>query len=213
MDIDLRIMELLASKICHDLVSPVGAINNGVELIEDIGGSVVDEAMQLIGNSAIQAARRLRLFRLAYGRAGNENTVTFKDVRETIEAFLDGGKIKLNFAQNFPPEGLTDTPGALRVMMNMILLADEALVYGGEVHIRPATDAFQGGVSIAASGRAAALGEATLDAFNGAAAAENIGPRTVHAYVTGCFARHFGFRVGIESAAASETVLLHFARS
>lgn len=66
MQIDLRVLELLASKICHDLVSPVSAINNGVELIEDIGGSVVDEAMKLIGDSATNASRRLRLFRIAY---------------------------------------------------------------------------------------------------------------------------------------------------
>ncbi len=213
MNIDLRIMELLASKICHDLVSPVGAINNGVELIEDIGGSVVEEAMQLISNSAEQASRRLRLFRLAYGRAGNEGNLTFRDVRETIESFLTGGKIKIGFAPDFPPSELVETHGALKVMLNMILLADETLVYGGEVNIRNASGAFQGGVTIVATGRAALIAEAALDAFNGTGAIEDIGPRTVHAYVTGRFVQFFGFKAGLESASGSETVMLHFARA
>src|SRR5271154_3464814 len=104
MQIDMRVMELLASKLCHDLVSPVSAINNGVELIEDIGGSVVEEAMKLIGDSAQHASRRLRLFRMAYGRAGSEDSLGVKDVRQTAEQYLAGGKSTLNWPDNQPPE-------------------------------------------------------------------------------------------------------------
>lgn len=213
MEIDLRIMELLVSKICHDLVSPVGAINNGVELIEDIGGSVVEEAMKLISSSAEQASRRLRLFRLAYGRAGNETNLGFKDVRETIEAFVAGGKIKLSFAPDYPPAGLLETHGALKVMLNMILLADETLIYGGEVNIRNASGLFMGGTTIVATGRAAALTDAAVEAFNGGGDIESIGPRTVHAYVAGRFINFFGFKAAVEAAPGSETVLLHFAQA
>src|ERR1700691_6194195 len=95
MQIDLRVLELLASKLCHDLVSPVSAINNGVELIEDIGGAVVEEAMKLIGDSAQHASRRLRLFRVAYGRAGSEENIGVKDVRQIAEQYAAGGKITL----------------------------------------------------------------------------------------------------------------------
>lgn len=212
MEIDLRIMELLASKICHDLVSPVGAINNGVELIEEIGGSVVDEAMKLISSSAEHAARRLRLFRMAYGRAGSESNLTFRDVRETIESYVSGGKIKLNFADDFPPEGLIETPGALKVLLNMILLADETLVYGGDVNIRNAAGAFLGGATIVTTGRGALLADASVAAFNGTCTVEEVTPRTVHAYVTGKFTQTFGFKTSIETASGSETVMLHFAR-
>src|SRR5580658_5983515 len=104
MQIDLRVLELLASKLCHDLVSPVSAINNGVELIEDIGGSVVDEAMKLIGDSAGHAARRLRLFRIAYGRAGSEENLGVKDVRQIAEQYLAGGKVNLAWPEDQPVE-------------------------------------------------------------------------------------------------------------
>src|SRR5580704_12281150 len=100
MQVDIRVLELLSSKICHDLVSPVSAINNGVELIEDIGGSVVDEAMKLIGDSAGQASRRLRLFRVAYGRAGSDENLPTKDVRQVAVQYVLGGKVNLTW-----PEG------------------------------------------------------------------------------------------------------------
>src|SRR5579872_1835285 len=106
MQIDLRVLELLASKLCHDLVSPVSAINNGVELIEDIGGSVVDEAMKLIGDSAGHASRRLRLFRMAYGRAGSEEHLGAKDVRQTAGQYLLGGKVNLTWPEDQPVDSL-----------------------------------------------------------------------------------------------------------
>src|ERR1043166_9788867 len=95
MQLDVRVLEILASKICHDLISPVGAINNGVELIEDIGGSVVNDAVKLISASGQQAARRLRLFRMAYGKAGSEASLTTKDARICAMEWLSGTKATL----------------------------------------------------------------------------------------------------------------------
>lgn len=204
---DLRILELLASKICHDLVSPVGAINNGVELIEDIGGDVVDEAMQLIRNSAEQAARRLRLFRLAYGRAGADSNLTFKDAHETLQNHFEHSKIRLHFAPDFPPEDFLGHRGALKHLLNLALLAEEVLIYGGDLHFSNGTGDFAGGIALTATGRGAALTEASLAALKGTAEIEAVSPRTVHAYVTGQFITLYNFHL-VESAPAAETVLL-----
>src|SRR5580698_1245124 len=127
MQIDLRVVELLASKLCHDLVSPVSAINNGVELIEDIGGSVVDEAMKIIGDSAAHASRRLRLFRIAYGRAGSEDNLPVRDVRQIAEQYLAGGKVTLSWPEEQPPEAFAAHKGALKVILNLLILAEEVL--------------------------------------------------------------------------------------
>src|SRR5271154_6386398 len=123
MQIDMRVMELLASKLCHDLVSPVSAINNGVELIEDIGGSVVEEAMKLIGESAGHASRRLRLFRMAYGRAGSEENLSVRDVRHIAEQYIAGGKVTLNWPEDQPVPALAALRGYPKVVLNMIILA------------------------------------------------------------------------------------------
>src|ERR1700722_8889487 len=117
MQIDIRVMELLASKICHDLFSPVSAINNGVELIEDIGGSVVDEAMKLIGDSAAHASRRLRLFRMAYGRAGSDESLAIKDVKQVAEQYLSGGKVMLNWPDDQPVPALVAQKGLMKVLV------------------------------------------------------------------------------------------------
>src|ERR1700761_1515877 len=138
MQIDLRVLELLASKLAHDLVSPVSAINNGVELIEDIGGSVVDEAMKLIGDSAGHASRRLRLFRMAYGRAGSEENIPVRDIRAIAEQYLGGGKVTISWPEDQPAPALAAVRGCMKVMLNMVILSEEVLAYGGAISIRSA---------------------------------------------------------------------------
>jgi histidine phosphotransferase ChpT len=191
MQIDIRVLELLASKLCHDLVSPVSAINNGVELIQDIGGSVVDEAMKLIGDSATHASRRLRLFRLAYGRAGSEENLPVKDVRTIAEQYLAGGKVNLTWPEDQPPEMIAEHKGALKVMLNMIILSEETLAYGGTIVVRAADK----GCRFEIAGRNAHLSPSMLAAFEGAAAIEELTPRTIQAYATGRLAAHFGLKL------------------
>jgi histidine phosphotransferase ChpT len=96
-DMDIRVAELLCSRLCHELVSPVGAINNGVELIEEMGEDMAEEAIALISHSAGQAARRLRLLRLAYGAAGGEGAVGFADAQQAATAYFADGKISLDW--------------------------------------------------------------------------------------------------------------------
>ena len=68
--LELTLIELISSRICHDLVGPVGAVNAGAELMGEDGVSD-DEALALMRKSGLEAARRLQLFRLAFGRAGS----------------------------------------------------------------------------------------------------------------------------------------------
>ena len=63
--IELRVAELLASRLCHDLISPVGAVNNGIELLTEFGEDPDGESMQLIATSAKTASEKLQFFRIA----------------------------------------------------------------------------------------------------------------------------------------------------
>lgn len=192
MQIDMRVLELLSSKICHDLVSPISAINNGVELIEDIGGSVVDEAMKLIGTSAGHAARRLRLFRMAYGRAGSEENLAVKEVRQTAEQYLSSGKTMLNWPEDQPSADVAAQRGFLKVLLNLIILSEEILAYGGVVTLRPTTLPENAqGCRLEIVGRGAQLTPLFQAALEGTAAVEDLTPRTIQAYVTGRFAANF----------------------
>jgi len=193
MQIDVRVMELLASKLCHDLVSPVSAINNGVELIEDIGGGVVDEAMKLIGDSAAHASRRLRLFRLAYGRAGSEENLAVKDARQIAEQYLSAGKVGLAWPEDQPGETLAAKRGFLKVILNMLILSEETLAYGGTVSLHSISGGAEQGCRLEISGRNTQLSPPLAVAFEGTAAIEELTPRSIQAYITGRFAAHFGF--------------------
>lgn len=195
MQLDVRVLELLSSKLCHDLISPVSAINNGVELIEDIGGSVVDEAMKIIGDSGQIASRRLRLYRLAYGRAGSEDNVNLKEARQILEAYFTGGKIVFSWPDDLACEVLSSVKGATKVLINTLLLGEEVLAYGGAISLKPLDGDDRQGVAIDVSGRSAQLSESFKAALEGTVPVEELTPRTIHAYVTGKFAECFGVKI------------------
>lgn len=201
MQIDMRAMELLSSKICHDLVSPVSAINNGVELIDDIGGSVIGEALKLIGDSAGHAARRLRLFRMAYGRAGSEVALTVKDVKAVAEQYMTGGKIVLHWPDGAPGMNLAERKGLLKVLLNLTLVAEESLAYGGAITLRADLSLDKDSCRLEVVGRGAHLSPAAQAALDGTAAIEDLSPRTIQAYVTGRFAEQFGYKLNVDQSA------------
>jgi histidine phosphotransferase ChpT len=68
--IDLRVVELLAARLCHDLIGPISAIGNGVELLADEDPEFVRDAVALVGDSARQASRILQFYRFAFGFSG-----------------------------------------------------------------------------------------------------------------------------------------------
>ena len=83
--IELRVAELLASRLCHDLISPVGAVNSGIELMTEFGDGVDSESMQLVSTSAKLASEKLQFFRIAYGNAGSGANIPLGDGMRLIE--------------------------------------------------------------------------------------------------------------------------------
>jgi histidine phosphotransferase ChpT len=213
MQIDMRVLELLSSKICHDLVSPVSAINNGVELIEDIGGSVVDEAMKLIGASAGHASRRLRLFRMAYGRAGSEENLAVKDVRQTVAQYLSAGKTMLNWPDDQPAAELAAQRGFLKVLVNLSILSEEILAYGGIVTLRSLGSGKKQGCKLEIVGRGAQLSPQFQAALEGTALIEDLTPRTIQSYMVGQFAANFELELKHEQPVPDRLDLILAAQS
>jgi len=208
MQIDMRVLELLSSKLCHDLVSPVSAINNGVELIEDIGGSVVDEAMKLIGDSAGHASRRLRLYRVAYGRAGSEENLPLKDVRQIAAHYFLGGKVNLTWPEDQPIPALAEQRGLLKTLLNLLVLSEEVLAYGGNVVLRAAPPPHEGGCCLEVAGRSAQLNPSFIAALENTVAVEDLTPRTIQAYITGKFAAHFALKISYDQSVADRLLLI-----
>lgn len=199
--IELRALELLCSRLCHDLVSPVGAIRNGVEILEEcddggVGDGFRGEAIQLINHAAGQADGRLRMFRLAYGQAGRE-TASFSDARVAAQGWFGTGRTKLDWPLGAVPDSAARRRGVVKALLNTLVLADETLTHGGVVSVAGDEDR----LTIIAEGRPGAVSEELRAALDGRTAAADLTPRAVHAYIAGVFLRAAQIGLAIDQQA------------
>lgn len=209
-EIELPIVELLCSRICHDLVSPVGAINNGIELInEKPNKAECEDELALIAYSADQAARKLRMFRLAYGAGGGGAGTGFDVVKSAAETFFQGSKIKFVWGGGDLDSKNNHRTGSPKLLCNMIMLAEELLIHGGTISVEALTDASNliSYMKVSATGRAACLKAESHKALIGEAKTEELTPRTVHAFLMGLWARHLNWSVEV-SPKESEAVVI-----
>lgn len=198
MRIDMRVAELLASRLCHDLVGPIGAVNNGLELMaEGDGDDMSGEALHLVADAAGRAAGALQLYRLAYGMAGSRLGGDLREVREVVAGYLGHGKASLDWAA---PERLEEAPdGFGKLLINMILLGQEALPLGGTISV--AATQGQSGLqaSVAASGDRAGLLDESRPALADEVDLDELTPRSVQVYFTRLLARRLGTELALET--------------
>ena len=125
---------LLCSRLCHDLLSPVGAMNNGLELlVDEHDPEMRSQVMGLLSDSATSSANKLKFFRLAFGAAGGYgDEIDANEAKTAIEGlFCASGKISLNWMVS-PP---TLPKPAIKVLLNIALIAGDALVRGGTLSV------------------------------------------------------------------------------
>src|SRR5271154_5058325 len=96
---DLDFAALLVSRVCHDLVSPVGAVVNGLEILEDERDATMRaDALKLVTSSAEQAAARLQFARIAFGAAGSAGAaLDLTEVGRIVNGLLLGGKVDVDW--------------------------------------------------------------------------------------------------------------------
>lgn len=137
MAMDIHVLEQLVSRICHDLISPVGAIQNGLELLDDMGPDGFDDARDLLNHSAGQAAGRLKAFRLAFGAGGRDPNLGLSDVYKIFAEYLpDGSRLRQDWDSMGVSLTLGDTPAGLpKLALSCLLIAAECLPKGGVVGI------------------------------------------------------------------------------
>lgn len=195
MDVSIspRVMELVASRICHDLVSPVGAINNGVELMQELGDDAGGEAAALIASSAQQASIRLKAFRLCYGAAGTDKNIGFKDISEVFADWLKAGRVQVEFEEGLGVKFSMPPRGFFKTLLNLMILAEEC--NHGEGKIAVAAQDGNKGVKVTVSGKNPGFREGAESALKGETPQDDLDPRSVHAYVTGKFAQVFDLKL------------------
>ena len=182
---------LLCSRLCHDLLSPVGALNNGLELLADEHDPEMRaRCLELLSDSAKASANKLKFFRLAFGAAGGfGEAVDSREARAAIEGlFGEGHKVKLGWLI----EDATLPKPAIKVLLNLALIAGDALVRGGQLDVGAESIDGQVEIVVRASGprivldaemRAALTGTAMTSASGADAGGAVVTPRAAAAYL------------------------------
>ena len=188
--LDPRVVELLCARLCHDLISPVSAISNGVELIAEMGASVSGEAMTLIGGSVGEASRKLQYFRMAFGsaRGSSGGSATLADARAGFLELPVGERIRLAWAQS--PDLTRNVPReATKMVLNLALSGIDCLLGSGrlEVVTQAAPQAVR--LELVASGERAKLSDDIAMALSDQANVGELSPKTVTAYYGSYLAR------------------------
>ena len=197
--IPFRVTELLCSRLCHDLISPVAAVSNGLELLVDENGRMDAEIGDLLGFSIGQAAGWLTVFRVAYGLGGdNADGLTLSDIGRLIDGVIEHEKMQFD-----PLEG-NIRPGrdAAKLLLNMAMLGLEALPNRGRL-----TVGFEDGdalsLEVIAKAERAALRPESMDALKPDCDPDSLTARSVQGFLTAWLARGMGSALSVECSDGS----------
>ncbi|PZN55735.1 MAG: histidine phosphotransferase [Proteobacteria bacterium] len=192
---------LLCSRVCHDIISPVGAINNGLELLDE--GGADEDAMNLIRQSARNASARLQFARLAFGAAGSAGMlIDTGDAEAVAVAFLKNEKPELTWtgARALLPKN------KVKLLLNLILVANAAVPRGGKISVKLDDLETRPRFTLTASGPMLRVPPKFLELHSGQKPEEPIDAHSVQPYYTLLLAREAGMEVSIH-ATADEIVL------
>ncbi|MFC3164806.1 histidine phosphotransferase ChpT [Ciceribacter thiooxidans] len=140
---------LLCSRVCHDVISPVGAINNGLELLDE--GGADEDAMELIRTSALNASVRLKFARLAFGASGSVGaSIDTGEAEKAARDFVAAEK-KTELAWNGPRAIIAKN--RVKLLLNLFLVAYSAIPRGGSIDVTLEDPEFEAKFRITAKGR------------------------------------------------------------
>ena len=179
---DIELASLLCSRLCHDLLSPVGALNNGLELLADeTDPEMRARCFELLTDSASASAQKLKFFRLAFGAAGGfGDHVDNREPKSLIEGLLaDKPRITLNWTL----DDQTLPKPAVKILLNLSLIAIEALVRGGQLDIGAETDGARTEIVVRAAGDKIAMDEVIGRALTGSLKDGELTARTAAAHM------------------------------
>ena len=129
----IDLASLLCSRLCHDLLSPVGALNNGIELLADEQDPEMRErCLELLAESARASANKLKFFRLAFGAAGGfGDEIDTHEAKTALEGIYADKRTELGWmvADDKLPKG------AVKLLLNLAMIAGDALVRGGRLDV------------------------------------------------------------------------------
>ncbi|MFC4172137.1 histidine phosphotransferase ChpT [Microvirga sp. GCM10011540] len=189
----LDLAALLCSRVCHDVISPVGAIVNGLEVLEDDNDASMREfALDLIQKSARQASARLQFARLAFGAAGSAGaSIDLGDAEQVARGlFLDD---KISFAWSAPR--LLFPKNRVKLLLNLIMIAITAIPRGGSIAANVSGDAERCEFIIKAKGLNARIPAHSEALLAGDSESGTVDAHGIQIYYAGMIARASGMSI------------------
>lgn len=192
----LDLAALLCSRVCHDLISPVGAVVNGLEVLEDDNDEETKTfALDLIKKSARKASARLQFCRIAFGAAGSAGaSIDLGDAESVARGFLEDDKMRLTW--NVPRALLPKN--RVKLLLNLVLLAGQTIPRGGVLTVDQAGSDDRPGFRVTASGLNARIPQSLPPLIGGDVVSESVDAHAVQPFYTGLLARSCGLLVSIE---------------
>ena len=195
-ELNLDFLQIMASKICHDLISPIGAVNNGIEFMEEMGADAFEDAAGLIKMSAGLASAKLQAYRIAYGAGGADSHIKPADVKDAIGLIIDSERKIIQDWDPDPNMGVPDNhyerpAGYCKLLICLLLMAMESLPKGGTLSVQ----AENGTCTVTATGENAAFRKGILEALAQNVSASDLEPLQTHTALTGMIAAHYGFTI------------------
>jgi histidine phosphotransferase ChpT len=189
---DLDLAALLCSRVCHDIISPVGAIANGLELMDDpdTDSAMKATALDMVRSSAKTATAKLKFCRIAFGASGSAGAhIDLGEAGETAKAFVGEEKTKLDWQA--PRE---NRPKAeVKLLLNMLLLGIAGIPRGGTVTVTVDGRNFK----VTAKGERAKVPQALADVLSGATPVDSLDARLVQPYYSRILAESAGLSISM----------------
>ena len=184
---------LLCARICHDLVSPVAALGTALEVLDDKDNpDMHSDALDLIKLSAGQASAKLQYLRLAFGAGGSAPGVIGMDqVRELVDGLYGEGKVEVGFSGDMAEL----SKDHVRLLLNLIMMAVQAVPRGGQVDVVPARDNGSVALTLTATGHKARLADDVARPLAGAMPEGGFDGRSIQPFYTGLLARELKGKV------------------
>ncbi len=192
---------LLCSRVCHDIISPVGAINNGLELLDE--GGADDDAMALIRASARNASARLQYARIAFGAAGSAGMqIDTGDAEAVASAYMANEKPSFSWTGT----RVLLPKNQVKLLLNLLLIANAAIPRGGEINLSLETGPEKPVFTLRATGPMMRVPPKFLELHSGRKPEEPIDAHAVQPYYTLLLAHEAGMT--IEIRANSDEIVL-----
>ena len=191
----LDLAALLCSRVCHDLISPVGAIVNGLEVLEEEKDEETRQfALDLIKKSSGAASAKLQFCRIAFGAAGSAGAqIDLGDAEKVARGFFEDDRTKL--AWNLPR--LLMMKNRVKLLLNMLLIAGQTIPRGGQLTVDPVGEGETMGFKVTATGPNAKIGPAVPPLLAGEAGEDPIDAHRIQPFYAGMLARECGMAASL----------------